>query len=116
MGCKPITQKAKSSPFKMNVALVQNDAQTHKGFVDVAGAMGAGMDETQKRINASEKKQQKPQVDPTPKTGGLDQEAKPSNDSNDKTVSVDKTKAEAKNVFSKAAANAGAMLANGIKK
>jgi hypothetical protein len=59
MGCKPITQKAKSSPFKMNAALVQNDAQTHKGFVDVAGAMGAGMDETQKRVDANKPKGKK---------------------------------------------------------
>lgn len=56
MGCKPITQKAKSSPFKMNVALVQNDAQTHKGFVDVASDMGKGMDEAQKRIDANKPK------------------------------------------------------------
>lgn len=59
MGCKPITQKAKSSPFKMNVALVQNDAQTHKGFVDVAGALGEGMDEAQKRIDATKPKAKK---------------------------------------------------------
>jgi len=62
MKCTPVTQKAKSSPFKMNAALVQNDAQVHKGFVDVAGAMGDGMDETQKRINASKTKQEKPAV------------------------------------------------------
>lgn len=59
MGCKPITQKAKSSPFKMNVALVQNDAQTHKGFIDVAGEMGKGMDEAQKRTDASKPKAKK---------------------------------------------------------
>ena len=65
MKCTPVTQKAKSSPFKMNAALVQNDAQVHKGFVDVAGAMGNGMDETQKRINSSRTKQEKPKVDET---------------------------------------------------
>lgn len=59
MGCKPITQKAKSSPFKMSVALVQNDAQTHKGFVDVASDMGKGMDEAQKRIDANKPKAKK---------------------------------------------------------
>lgn len=107
MGCKPITQKAKSSPFKMDVGLVQNDAQAHKGFVDVAGAMGAGMDETQKRINASEKKQQKPVVDSSPKTFGLDQEVKSSSGNSKET---------ANSVFSKVAANAGAILSKGVKK
>jgi hypothetical protein len=82
MVCKPITQKAKNSPFKMNSALVQNDAQIHRGFVDVAGAMGDGMDEVQKRINASEKKQQKPVIDPFPKTYGLEQDVKAEGNSN----------------------------------
>lgn len=41
--CKPITQKAKSSPFKMNMALVQGAADMSKKFVDAAGAMGKGM-------------------------------------------------------------------------
>jgi len=63
MKCTPVTQKAKSSPFKMKADLVQNDAQVHKGFVDVAGTMGDGMDETQKRINSSRTKQEKPKVD-----------------------------------------------------
>jgi hypothetical protein len=43
--CKPITQKAKSSPFKMNLALVQGAADMSKRFVDAADAMGEGMDD-----------------------------------------------------------------------
>lgn len=43
--CKPITQKAKSSPFKMNMALVYGTADMSKKFVDAAGAMGKGMDD-----------------------------------------------------------------------
>ncbi len=43
--CKPITQKAKSSPFKMNMALVYGAADMSKKFVDAAGAMGKGIDE-----------------------------------------------------------------------
>ena len=43
--CKPITEKAKSSPFKMNLALVQGAADMSKKFVDAAGAMGKGIDE-----------------------------------------------------------------------
>ena len=43
--CKPITQKAKSSPFKMNLQLVQGAADMSKKFVDAAGAMGKGIDE-----------------------------------------------------------------------
>ncbi len=43
--CKPITQKAKSSPFKMNMALVYGAADVSKKFVDAAGAMGKGIDE-----------------------------------------------------------------------
>lgn len=82
MICKPITQKAKNSPFKMNSSLVQNDAQTHRGFVDVAGAMGAGMDEAQKRINSSGKKEQKTVIDPSAKTHGLEQEANTEGNSN----------------------------------
>lgn len=43
--CKPITQKAKSSPFKMNMALVYGAGDMSKKFVDAAGALGKGMDE-----------------------------------------------------------------------
>ena len=43
--CKPITQKAKSSPFKMNMALVYGAGDMAKKFVDAAGALGKGMDE-----------------------------------------------------------------------
>jgi len=43
--CQPITQKAKSSPFKINEALVYGAADMSKRFVDAAGAMGKGMDE-----------------------------------------------------------------------
>lgn len=43
--CKPITEKAKSSPFKMNMALVQGAADMSKRFVDAADAMGKGMDD-----------------------------------------------------------------------
>lgn len=43
--CKPITQKAKSSPFKMNMALVYGAGDMSKKFVDAAEAMGKGMDE-----------------------------------------------------------------------
>ena len=43
--CKPITEKAKSSPFKMNLALVQGAADMSKRFVDAADAMGKGMDD-----------------------------------------------------------------------
>lgn len=40
---RPITNKTKGSPFKMSdEALVQNDAQIHKKFVDAAGAYAAG--------------------------------------------------------------------------
>lgn len=42
---RPITNKAKGSPFKMSgEALVQNDAQTNKTFIDVAGSYGKGRD------------------------------------------------------------------------
>lgn len=43
--CKPITEKAKSSPFKMNMALVQGAADMSKKFVDAAGALGEGIDD-----------------------------------------------------------------------
>ncbi len=43
--CKPITQKAKSSPFKMNRALVYGAGDMSKKFVDAASALGKGMDE-----------------------------------------------------------------------
>ena len=43
--CKPITQKAKRSPFKMNMALVYGAGDMSKKFVDAAGAMGKGIDE-----------------------------------------------------------------------
>ena len=43
--CKPITQRAKSSPFKMNMALVYGAGDMSKKFVDAADAMGKGMDE-----------------------------------------------------------------------
>lgn len=43
--CKPITEKAKSSPFKMNMALVQGAADMSKKFVDAAGAMSKGIDD-----------------------------------------------------------------------
>ena len=43
--CKPITQKAKSSPFKMNMALVYGARDMSKKFVDAAGAMGKGINE-----------------------------------------------------------------------
>lgn len=44
--CKPITQKAKSSPFKMNMALVYGAGDMSKKFVDAASALGKGMDES----------------------------------------------------------------------
>lgn len=44
--CKPITQKAKSSPVKMNIALVYGADDMSKKFVDAANAMGEGIDET----------------------------------------------------------------------
>jgi hypothetical protein len=43
--CKPITERAKSSPFKMNMALVYGATDMSKKFVDAAGAMGKGIDE-----------------------------------------------------------------------
>lgn len=43
--CKPITQKAKSSPFKINTALVYGAGDMSKKFVDAAGALGKGIDE-----------------------------------------------------------------------
>ena len=41
--CKPITERAKSSPFKINTALVSGAATAAKGFTDAAGAMSEGM-------------------------------------------------------------------------
>jgi len=41
--CKPITERAKSSPFKINTALVSGASTAAKGFTDAAGAMGEGM-------------------------------------------------------------------------
>jgi len=38
--CSPITQKAKSSPMKMNEALVAGAATTGKKFVDVSAEVG----------------------------------------------------------------------------
>ena len=43
--CKPITQKAKSSPFKMNMALVYGAGDTSKKFVDTADSMSKGIDQ-----------------------------------------------------------------------
>jgi hypothetical protein len=43
--CKPITQRAKSSPFKMNMGLVYGASDMAKKFVDAAGAMSKGIDE-----------------------------------------------------------------------
>jgi hypothetical protein len=41
--CKPITEIAKSTPFKINTALVSGAATAAKGFTDAAGAMSKGM-------------------------------------------------------------------------
>jgi hypothetical protein len=43
--CKPITEKAKSSPFKINDALVYGAADVSKKFVDAAGSVGKGINE-----------------------------------------------------------------------
>lgn len=51
MKATPITNKAKCSPFKMNAALVQNDAIVHKGFIDVKKAFGDGVTESLKTID-----------------------------------------------------------------
>lgn len=37
--CKPITQRAKSSPFKINEALVAGAGQVGKKFIDAGQAM-----------------------------------------------------------------------------
>jgi len=42
--CKPITERAKSSPFKMNMALVYGAGDMSKKFVDAASSMGEGME------------------------------------------------------------------------
>lgn len=60
MKVSPITQKAKSSPFKINQALVAGNAQTHKGFVDVASSMGEGFSQSKKLIDDWDKKPSAP--------------------------------------------------------
>lgn len=45
--------------MKMNAALVQNNEQTHRGFIDVAGAMGSGMEEAQEIISPKSKQTKK---------------------------------------------------------
>ena len=115
MGCKPITQKAKSSPFKMDTALVQNDRQIHKGFVDVAGAIGDGMDEAQKRIDAN-KQPAKKQVSSSPEDYGLGTGVTTSSGTSSGTSNQNKTKSGAQAYFTQASADAGKLLANGIKK
>lgn len=51
MKATPITSKAKCSPFKMNTALVANDAQVHKGFIDVKKTFGDGVTESLQTID-----------------------------------------------------------------
>ena len=42
--CKPITQRAKSSPFKINEALVAGAGQVGKKFIDAGKAMEEDME------------------------------------------------------------------------
>lgn len=42
--CKPITQRAKSSPFKINEALVVGAGQVGKKFIDAGKAMEEDME------------------------------------------------------------------------
>lgn len=42
--CKPITQRAKSSPFKINETLVAGAAQVGKKFIDAGAAMRENME------------------------------------------------------------------------
>lgn len=51
MKATPITSKAKCSPFKMNTALVANDAQVHKGFIDVKKTFSDGVTESLQTID-----------------------------------------------------------------
>jgi hypothetical protein len=50
--CIPITQKAKSSPYKANAILIEGAGQVGKKFMDYGQAMGAGMDEKSGTIAA----------------------------------------------------------------
>lgn len=47
--CKPITQKAKSSPFKMNESLVYGAATVAPKFLNPGDAMKKGMDNVKEK-------------------------------------------------------------------
>ncbi len=47
--CKPITQKAKSSPFKMNESLVYGAATVAPKFLNPGEAIKKGMDSTKEK-------------------------------------------------------------------
>lgn len=51
----PITQKCKSSPLKMNEALVQGEADAASGFTDFGAVVGEAFKE-EKADNTDEKK------------------------------------------------------------
>lgn len=44
--CKPITQRAKSSPFKINEALVVGAGQVGKKFIDAGKSMEENMEKS----------------------------------------------------------------------
>lgn len=74
--CKPITQRAKSSPFKINEALVAGAGQVGKKFIDA----GAAMEENMEKSGGSklERKYSKP--------NNQDNKEEKTNNETDKTV------------------------------
>lgn len=66
--CKPITQRAKSSPFKINEALVAGAGQVGKKFIDAGKAMegnmesagGSRLERTYSKPNNQDNKEEKP--------------------------------------------------------
>lgn len=65
--CKPITQRAKSSPFKINEALVAGAGQVGKKFIDAGKAMeedieksgGSKLERTYSKPNNQDNKEEK---------------------------------------------------------
>lgn len=67
MKATPITQKCKSSPMKMNMALIEGDAQTLNRFEDSVGGM------ISKALDKDEKDQQvAPEKSATPEPPKVD--------------------------------------------
>jgi len=71
MKATPITQKCKSSPMKMNMALIEGNAQTLDRFEDsIGGMVSTALDKDEKKQQVAPEKQatpEPPKVDYTKK-------------------------------------------------